>query len=238
MADLRDGATTLVADLLADVPRVMYCLKDADGRYLEANAAFVARTNRRRPAEVVGCTAADLFPHALAAEYEAQDRTILRTGVAVRNQVEMISDAVGGEDWFLTTKVIHDGAHGRQVVVVSIPAPLPTHGVQGAGLRRVLRAVDDDAARPWQVAELAHIAGMGTDTLERLMRRVLSVSPKQYVIRARVRRAAHVLATTSASVADVAAASGFYDQSQLCRMFAAHTGLSPGAYRGTHAAAR
>lgn len=224
--------TELLLDVFADVPHVMVCVKDGDGRYTEANAAFVRRARCRSASDVIGRRAADLFAPDLAASYDAQDRAVLLTGRAIRNHLEPIEDRSGERRWYLTTKVRHTqpavGA-GATVVVVSVEAQL---GADAAtGLRAAVELAHARCTEQVRVAELAEAAGMSADRLERAMQRVLGVSPKQYVVRLRAETAARLLATTDRTVAAIAADCGYYDQSQLTRQFRELVGMAPREYR-------
>ena len=237
----------LLLDLFRAVPHVMVCVKDADGVYVGVNRAFVRRTRRHHARDVIGRRARDLFPADLAASYEAQDRALLATGQAVRNQLELIADAdhPGDGRWYLTTKVRHgnderagdggrhDGDTGRGpvVVVTSVDAQLGDRADAATGLRAAIELVHERWDRPLRVDELAHAADMSTDRLERAMRRALAISPKQYILRIRAERAAVLLATTRRPIAQISAECGYYDQSQMTRQFRAHIGVTPKAYR-------
>lgn len=224
----------LVVDLFADVPDVMVCVKDAGGVYVAANRAFARRARRRRVGDVVGRRATDLFAADLAASYEAQDRAVLRTGLAVRNHLEVIADAgqPGRGRWYLTTKVASGTAeHGAVVIAVSVDAGLGDRGDDATGLRAAIELAHERCHERLTVGDLAATAGMSSDRLERAMRRTLASSPKQYLLRLRAERAARLLATTSDPIAHVAASCGYFDQSQMTRQFRAHIGMTPRRYR-------
>jgi len=232
--------TSLLLDLFRTVPHVMVCVKDADGTYVGVNRAFVRRTRRRHTDDVLGHRASDLFPAALAASYDAQDRALLGSGHAVRNHLEVIADAdrPGDGRWYLTTKVRHDTAAGPLVVATSVDAQLGDRADAATGLRAAIEVVHDRCHEPLRVDDLARAAGMSADRLERAMQRVLATSPKQYLLRIRAERAAALLATTDRSIAQVAAECGYYDQSQMTRQFRAHIGVTPMGYRHAHPAAQ
>jgi AraC-like DNA-binding protein len=228
-----NSSTDLLMNLFDSVPHVMLCVKDRAGRYTAANAAFVQRTNRRHTRDVIGRRAAELFPAGLAASYDAQDQAILSTGKPRRNQLEIITDAAGHPQWFLTTKVLAAEHDQPFIVVASVPAHLSRSGAAADGLRAAVELIHRDVTQPLDVETLANHAGMSTDQLERAFSHALGTSPKQYVLRARVEEAATQLATTNLPVAEVAARCGYYDQSHLTRQFAAITGLTPRRYRAS-----
>ncbi len=65
----------------------------------------------------------------------------------------------------------------------------------------------------------------------RLFARVLGVTPHQYLLRSRLRRAARLLADDTRSITDVAFDVGFGDLSNFVRSFHRAAGVSPRAFR-------
>ena len=85
------------------------------------------------------------------------------------------------------------------------------------------QAIDLDAA--------ARQAGLSAFHFLRLFTRVLGVTPKQYVIRARLRRAARLLAEDTRPITDIAYQVGFGDLSNFVRTFHRAAGVSPRQFR-------
>lgn len=224
----------LLLDLFDATPQVMVCVKDLEGRYVGVNRAFVRRTRRTHADEVLGRRAADFFPDHLVASYDAQDHALVSTGEPVRNHLEVIAetDEVGGGRWYLTTKVLaRTEQHGTVVVATSIDAQLGDRTDVPSGLRAAIEVAHERVREQVRVGDLADAAGLSTDRLERAMRRTLDISPKQYLLRVRAEHAAVLLATTERPIAEIAAACGYYDQSQMTRQFRNQIGLTPGRYR-------
>ena len=94
-----------------------------------------------------------------------------------------------------------------------------------------IRFVESDAARPVQLQDLAAIAGMSKYHFLRVFRRLTGVTPHQYLISARMRRAALDLASSSQPVIAIALDSGFGDLSTFNKRFRATFGLTPTQYR-------
>lgn len=65
----------------------------------------------------------------------------------------------------------------------------------------------------------------------RLFRRALGVTPHQYLVRARLRRAARLLLDSERPITDVALDVGFADLSNFIRTFRRAAGVSPSAFR-------
>jgi AraC family transcriptional regulator len=86
------------------------------------------------------------------------------------------------------------------------------------------------AARP-SLSGLAESVGVHPVTLARAFRRAFGCTVGEYVRSLRVERAARQLADTELSLAEIALAAGFSDQSHFSNLFRHHTGLSPSKFR-------
>ena len=139
------------------------------------------------------------------------------------------------------SKVLVEGADpagsvlgGSVLAVISVEAQLPKRtSPAGSGLRVAIDHARIHFNEPLRIEELARLAAMSLAQFERAMRKALGVTPKQFVQRLRSDHAATLLATTAASIAEVASACGYYDQSQFTRLFRSATGLTPGSYRAS-----
>lgn len=86
------------------------------------------------------------------------------------------------------------------------------------------------AARP-TLSGLADSVGVHPVTLARAFRRSFGCTVGEYVRSLRIERAALQLAQTNLSLAEIALAAGFSDQSHFSNLFRRHTGLSPFRFR-------
>jgi AraC family transcriptional regulator len=98
-------------------------------------------------------------------------------------------------------------------------------------LRSVLRFVRDnlDAKLTW--ADMAAHAGMEHYQFGRWFKRTTGLTPHQFVIRKRLRRARAMLTQQHRSLADVALDVGCSCQSHLTTLFRRHLDITPGAFR-------
>lgn len=229
-----DRSLVAVTDVLATVPGVMFCVKSVDGTYVSANQAFADRAGVSGPGDVVGRTAHDLFPAELADRYDAQDRDVLATGRMLTNQLELITRPDGRYGWFLTSKSRWTGADGHPAGLVSVSVDLRTPADAAAPHGQLIDAVELVRHRfrePLTVADIAAAAGMNPAQLERATRRVLGLSPKHLVMRFRLEEALRLLDTTAMTVAEIAVACGYYDQSAFTRHFRRVVGYPPTRWR-------
>jgi AraC-like DNA-binding protein len=91
--------------------------------------------------------------------------------------------------------------------------------------------IDANADQPIDLAAAAAEAGLSEFHFLRLFTRVLGVTPKQYLIRSRLRRAAHLLAENAQPITDIAFDVGFGDLSNFVRTFHRAAGVSPRRFR-------
>jgi AraC family transcriptional regulator len=102
---------------------------------------------------------------------------------------------------------------------------------RGRWLERVRSEIDGRFEKPLSVAGLAAEVGVHPAHLSRAFHRRFGSPVAAYLRQVRVRAAAELLRRSSLTLADVAAGTGFADQSHLTRVFKQVTGLTPGRYR-------
>jgi AraC-like DNA-binding protein len=116
---------------------------------------------------------------------------------------------------------------GRQ-----IGGPRLTHRAPPA-LTHARARLDDDPSSAPTLAELARETGSSRFQLLRAFAREFGLTPHAYLIQRRL-TLARALLRAGRSPADVAAATGFYDQSHLTRCFRRHYGLTPHRFAAYH----
>ena len=124
---------------------------------------------------------------------------------------------------------------GRVIALMTGDRQIPA-APTGRETRRVveaIRLVEYDVARPLELKAMAAVAGMSKYHFLRVFRRLTGVTPHQYVISARLRRAALALASSRRPVIAVALDSGFADLSTFNKTFRAAFGLTPTQYRAS-----
>ncbi|NPU12204.1 helix-turn-helix transcriptional regulator [Bradyrhizobium sp. 83002] len=91
--------------------------------------------------------------------------------------------------------------------------------------------IDDNSDRDIDLADTAREAGVSPFHFLRLFAATIGVTPHQYLIRARLRRAARRLSEEDAPVTDIAYDTGFADLSNFIRTFTRASGVSPSKFR-------
>ncbi|MGQ9368148.1 helix-turn-helix domain-containing protein [Azospirillum sp. ST 5-10] len=120
----------------------------------------------------------------------------------------------------------------RFVAVLAGPDRRPP--LRAADRRRAVEAalwLDAHADEAVDLARIAGKAGLSPFHFLRLFARALGVTPHQYLVRCRLRRAARLLLDDDRPVTDVAYDVGFGDLSNFVRSFHRAAGVSPRAFR-------
>lgn len=100
--------------------------------------------------------------------------------------------------------------------------------------RRAVEAalwIDAHSDKPIDLDRAAKTAGLSAFHFLKLFARVLGVTPHQYLIRSRLRRAARLLADGDRAITDIALDVGFADLSNFVRTFHRAAGTSPRGFR-------
>jgi PAS domain S-box-containing protein len=238
-----DLVTAAIVELVDGLPSAVASVKSPDGRYVHVTEAFAERVGRRSVAEVIGRTVHELFPPDLAASYAAQDEIVLTTGKPLHDHLEVIEHVDGSRRWYVTSKVrlLASEPPGPPLVVgvasMSVDLRSPDAGdlaVHHRGLATALDHVRAHLDARLGVDDLAARASLTRAQLDRACRRALGASITAVVRRIRLDEAMHRLSHTEQPIGDVAAACGFYDQSELTRRFRSATGVTPARYRDLH----
>jgi AraC family transcriptional regulator len=100
--------------------------------------------------------------------------------------------------------------------------------------RRAVEAalwIEANAGEPINLEDAAGVAGLSAFHFLRLFAKVLGLTPHQYLVRTRLKRAAALLAEESRSITDIALDVGFNDLSNFVRTFGLAAGVSPSRFR-------
>ncbi|HEX8556110.1 MAG TPA: AraC family transcriptional regulator [Sphingomonas sp.] len=119
----------------------------------------------------------------------------------------------------------------RQAMAAAPDTEQAVHGATGNLVARAIAAIRGRPAEPHSVDSLAAVAGMSRSTFIRHFRRVMRMSPLEYVQRVRLDEAKAILGSTDLPIKTVAANTGFASRSHFSRLFRAAYGSDPSTYR-------
>ncbi|MFF8784509.1 GlxA family transcriptional regulator [Streptomyces sp. NPDC015125] len=120
-----------------------------------------------------------------------------------------------------------EGGQAQFIVCDHTPTP------QGSELEALLTWLRENLARDLILADIAEQAGTSTRTLIRRFRDQTGTTPLQWLHRARIRQAQHLLETTEHSVERIGSQVGFGSPTTFRDRFKRTTGVSPQTYRRT-----
>ena len=214
------------------IPDVVFFMKDAEGRYTSVNETLVLRCGRQHKRELIGLTPLDVFPAPLGQSYVAQDRRVVRSGEPIVEHLELHLFAHRDPGWCMTRK-LPVRERGKVVGLVGISRDLGRPDTADPVYPRLGRVVDylhAHLAEDLSVTELAAFAELSVSQLERQFQRLFQLGPRRYLIKLRLERATALL-EGSDSIATIAHACGYADQSAFTRQFRAIVGVTPSDFR-------
>jgi len=118
-----------------------------------------------------------------------------------------------------------EGGQAQFIVPEQPPAP------RGSTMEPLLRWLGESAYRDLTLDQIAAHAGMSTRTLNRRFREQTGATPLQWLHRARIRRAQHLLETTAEPVDRIGGTVGFGSPTAFRDRFKRIVGTSPHHYR-------
>lgn len=116
---------------------------------------------------------------------------------------------------------------GGQRQFVSAPAPQE----RGGQISPLLDRIKMDLDEAWPIARMAKEVGLSERTLARRFRDVTGETPLAWLTAMRIQHATELLESSSATLSDITAASGFGTPETFRREFKRLRGISPSRYR-------
>jgi len=221
-------------ELMASEPKACFFVKDRQSRYVMCNRFHLVTYDLVREDDLVGKAARDYFPDLLAEAYEANDRTVFESSKHIWNEVWLVPHVRGTPRWFVSSKAPLFDLNGEIMGLAGLMHPIATPEDQRQHFRelqRVVEFLETNFVGEIDAEKLASIAGLSIPHFNRRFRELLRLSPMEYVQSLRIQEAQRLLATTQESVAEISAATGYYDQSHFTKRFKKVTGITPLKYR-------
>jgi PAS domain S-box-containing protein len=225
-------------ELFDAIPDIVFFLKDDRGRYVAVNQTLVERTGHRDKRELIGRTAAEVFPGVLGVEIGAQDIVVIESGTGLSGKLELHLYADGSEGWCLTWKEPLKAGNGKIIGLTGISRDLQPVSAMKTDMASISRLIDHIQANldePLRLPALAKLAGFTQFQLDQRMRGLFGLSTVQYLTRARINHACSLLRQTGEPISQIALACGYGDQAAFTRQFRKSVGLTPSQYQKRHA---
>ncbi|MGL4511721.1 MAG: helix-turn-helix domain-containing protein [Lacipirellulaceae bacterium] len=224
-------------DLFDLTPGAYFYAKDADSRFVRLNPANASLYDEASEEPLLGKSDRDLHPPSLAEAYIAEDQRVIRAKKPLLNQTWLVPFLNGPLRWFVSSKTPLFSAEGECVGVAGVMHPIATPEDQLSRFQRVapaVRMIEQRFREPVLLADLGECCQISPTHVHRLFRKLLKLSPSDYVHSLRLQEARTRLATTSESISSIAVGVGFFDQSHFTKRFRLATGMTPAAYRAAY----
>ncbi len=231
LAEMAPGALHPLYDLMPDVS---FFMKDLEGRFVALSRLGCEFCGVKTEQDAFGRTDLDFFPQGRAAEYMADDRLVITSGQPIVNRIEPAPEMEGSPRLVVTNKIPVRDLQGRIIGVAGFSRRVEHLRCATAVIRKLAAAVDhihQQYADAIDTTELSRQAGLSTSQFERLFRKALGSSPRQYLQRVRIEQACLFLVETEDTMAAIAQRCGYYDHAHFTKAFVALNGVTPTAFR-------
>ncbi|MEK6322206.1 MAG: helix-turn-helix domain-containing protein [Acidobacteriota bacterium] len=108
---------------------------------------------------------------------------------------------------------------------------VPESTIRNRRVQIVIDFMNANLQRRISLTELADAANLSPTHLSRLFKNQTKLSPGEYLIKLRMKKARHLLATSLLSIKQIMALVGYSDRSNFVRHFKRYFGLLPSEYR-------
>ena len=227
-------------DVLDHLRDVAFFLQDADQRFIAANRVMLELCGVERRDELIGRRAGDFFNESTRQLFESGHQTVTQSQKPTRHRLEKLVTPSGRGSWLVFGRWPVVRGPNEAPAVAAIARVLAASERKDAAYTRVSDAATMLHANPAgrvNVADLARVHGGSVSQLERDFSGVFGVSPRRFHSQLRLEMAVDLLSGDQ-SIAEIAYACGYKDQSAFSRQFSAVFGASPSGFRAERKAGR
>ncbi len=227
------SALEALQPLFEYLPTTPFFTKDANLVFTNANTAMADLCGVRRRETLIGKRAGDFLSSADCVAYEALERRVMDAAQPARDQIFSTIRGDGNVSWLLLACWPIFAPNRRTVGVASVARMLEPGDRRRHGYERVAKAIalcSRNRNARMRVCDLARRLDVSVSQLERDFIELFDVPPSKYFARARLATAMDML-KGGETIADIAHACGYADQSAFTRRFQAAHGMTPSEFR-------
>ncbi|MDZ4659446.1 MAG: AraC family transcriptional regulator [Bythopirellula sp.] len=232
----RHASLQPLMDLFELAPGVYFYAKDRKSRFVRLNKANLAVYGVNDEESLLGKTDRDFHPPALAEGYIAEDHRVMEGGKPIVNKTWLVPFLNGSMQWFVSSKLPLLGSRGECIGICGVMHTIATPKEQLDRFQKLAPAVrylEQRFREHVQMTEIAEFCGLSSTHVHRLFRRLLRMSPTEYLLALRLQEARRLLVTTDHPLSVIAVDTGFFDQSHFSKRFRKMTGMTPTQFRKT-----
>ncbi len=209
---------------------VYFYVKDINGRWISCNTASLELLNMSQVSQVIGQRENSFFPERIAKDIRADDLTILNSAESVIERTELITNNFAELIWVTTTKVPVFNKNDKVIGIMGVTRPLSHLKKPPKLFSGTINYIQNNLSKTIRIADLSLACNMSESQFRRKFRIEFGLPPQEFILRARLQIAAHLLRGEETNIARVATLSGFSDQSYFTRQFKKFFGETPKAY--------
>ena len=225
-----------VKQMMDALPNVGFYIKDTSDRIVTLNVRNCEISALKDEFDAIGRKSSDLFPDAISRECLARDALVRKTGEAVVGGVNYVPVDRSQKPTIYSVFPLHD-TKGNIIGTMCGFYETGAADVSHIARTQLKPAIDRLVARDGEPVPLKVLAGLtklSVTHFRRLFTATFNESPAKYALRLRLNKARRSLENTDDTIAAIAAAAGFYDQSHFIKAFRNIYQLTPTAYRMRH----
>lgn len=219
-----------------EAPLLCFYMKDAKGRIMALNRRNCDVCNIKDEWDAIGLTSQDIFPSPYADDYMSIDKEVLATGKPVLKRTTQYP-ADRSMNFMISDVYPLHNSRGKIIGTARVYRLSSDNGeitLRYGQVRRVSEFVEKHYAEDIRLEQMIAISGMSKNTFIRVFTDIFNMTPWHYLTTIRLNAVRKLLETTDKLLVDIAAETGFFDQSHLTRVFKKERGMTPGEYRRKH----
>ncbi len=101
----------------------------------------------------------------------------------------------------------------------------------GKFIKKAVKYINQYYNEKIDIEKIAHYCEISSRYLRRIFQQQLNLSPTEYIINLRIRKARELISSSKLSLKDIAYAAGFSNQQYFNKLFKQYQGMTPGKYR-------
>lgn len=219
-----------------EAPLLCFYMKDINGRIMALNRRNCDVCNIKDEWDAIGLTSRDIFPLPYATDYMSLDQEVLHTGKPILKRVTQYP-ADRSMNFMISSVYPLRSTTGEIIGTARAYRLSSDQGDQTlryGQMRAVSQFVEQHYAEPLHLDQLVTISGMSKSSFIRTFSDIFNTTPWHYLTTIRLNAVRTLLETTDELLSEIAARTGFFDQSHLTRVFKRERGITPGEYRRRH----
>ena len=226
--------------LFDEAPLLCFYMKDAEGRIMALNRRNCDVCNIKDEWDAIGLTSREIFPSPYADDYMALDMEVLSTGKPILKRITQYP-ADRSMNFMISDVYPLRNAKGKIIGTARayhLSSDNDNDSLRYGQVRKVTQFIEKHYSEDIRLEQLIKLSGMSKNTFIRAFSDIFNMTPWHYLTTIRLNAVRKLLETTDKLLADIAAETGFFDQSHLTRVFKKERGMTPGEYRHRHRSIR